>query len=210
MHVYRYQYKNYNRSHDKRKKRRRILPVTILIVAAAVILSGGVRLDPGELGFLLQEEIVGFFLPQACGQAQGTAELTIADRLFAHFFLLPEESGVSADYQTQVESDWSYEAILAREAADENYVDAATGEVIMTQEAAEQSSTSMREGETKVNRSQASPNHLDERTFIRALPQKDDAGYGLVIPPLRQNHAVGDDLCFPCGHGVKDGRTLLH
>ena len=57
MHVYRYQYKNYNRSHDKRKKRRRILPVTILIVAAAVILSGGVRLDPGELGFLLQEEI---------------------------------------------------------------------------------------------------------------------------------------------------------
>lgn len=149
MHVYRYQYKNYNRSHDKRKKRRRILPVTILIVAAAVILSGSVRLDPGELGFLLQEEIVGFFLPQACGQAQGTAELTIADRLLAHFFLLPEETGVSADYQTQVESDWSYEAILAREAADENYVDAATGEVIMTQEAAEQSSTSMREGETK-------------------------------------------------------------
>ena len=130
MHVYRYQYKNYNRSHDKRKKRRRILPVTILIVAAAVILSGGVRLEPGELGFLLQEEIMGFFLPQACGQAQGTAELTIADRLLAHFFLLPEESGVSADYQTQVESDWSYEAILAREAA-------------------EQSSTSMREGETK-------------------------------------------------------------
>ena len=118
-------------------------------MAAAVILSGGVRLDPGELGFLLQEEIVGFFLPQACGQVQGTAELTIADRLFAHFFLLPEESGVSADYQTQVESDWSYEAILAREAADENYVDAATGEVIMTQEAAEQSSTSMPEGETK-------------------------------------------------------------
>ena len=114
-----------------------------------MILSGSVRLDPGELGFLLQEEIVGFFLPQACGQAQGTAELTIADRLLAHFFLLPEESGVSADYQTQVESDWSYEAILAREAADENYVDAATGEVIMTQEAAEQSSTSMREGETK-------------------------------------------------------------
>ena len=114
-----------------------------------MILSGGVRLDPGELGFLLQEEIMGFFLPQACGQAQGTAELTIADRLLAHFFLLPEESGVSADYQTQVESDWSYEAILAREAADENYVDAATGEVIMTQEAAEQSSTSMREGETK-------------------------------------------------------------
>lgn len=63
MHVYRYQYKNYNRSHDKRKKRRRILPVTILIVAAAVILSGGVRLEPGELGFLLQEEIMGFFLP---------------------------------------------------------------------------------------------------------------------------------------------------
>ena len=90
-----------------------------------------------------------FFLPQVGWQAQGTAELTIADRLFAHFFLLPEESGVSADYQTQVESDWSYEAILAREAADENYVDAETGEVIITQEAAEQSSTSMPEEATE-------------------------------------------------------------
>ena len=71
MHVYRYQYKNYNRSHDKRKKRRRILPVTILIVAAAVILSGSVRLDPGELGFLLQEEIV----PPAEDEAENTSPL---------------------------------------------------------------------------------------------------------------------------------------
>ena len=157
MHVYRYQYKNYNRSHYKRKRRKRILPVTILIAAAVILSGGGLRPDPGELGFLLQEEIVEFFLPQVGWQAQGTAELTIADRLFAHFFLLPEESGVSADYQTQVESDWSYEAILAREAADENYVDAETGEVIITQEAAEQSSTSMPEGEAKEQTQGAAP-----------------------------------------------------
>ena len=36
----------------------------------------------------------------------------------------------SGSYQTQIESDLSYEAILAREAADENYVDEKTGEVI--------------------------------------------------------------------------------
>lgn len=168
MHVYRYQYKNYNRSHDKRKKRSRILPVAALIAAAAVVLSGGLRLDMGELGFMLEEEIVGFFLPQACGQAQGTAELTIADRLLAYFFLLPEESGVSADYQTQVESDWSYEAILAREAADENYVDAATGEVIMTQEAAEQSSTSMPEGDAKEQTQGAAPETAEGQQAAQA------------------------------------------
>lgn len=33
----------------------------------------------------------------------------------------------SGSYQTQIESDLSYEAILAREAADENYVDEKTG-----------------------------------------------------------------------------------
>ena len=139
-----------------------------LIVAAAVILSGGLRLDMGELGYILEKEIVGFFLPQAVGQAQGTAELTIADRLFAYFFLLPEESGVSADYQTQVESDWSYEAILAREAADENYVDAATGEVIMTQEAAEQSSTSMPEGDAKEQTQGAAPETAEGQQTAQA------------------------------------------
>ena len=167
MHVYRYQYKNYNRSHDKRKKQSRIFPLAVLIVAAAVILSGGLRLDMGELEYILEKEIVGFFLPQAVGQAQGTAELTIADRLFAYFFLLPEESGVSADYQTQVESDWSYEAILAREAADENYVDAATGEVIMTQEAAEQSSTSMPEGDAKEQTQGAAPETAEGQQTVQ-------------------------------------------
>lgn len=141
--------------------------MTALIVTAAVILSGGLRLDMGELGYILEKEIVGFFLPQAVGQAQGTAELTIADRLFAYFFLLPEESGVSADYQTQVESDWSYEAILAREAADENYVDAVTGEVIMTQEAAEQSSTSMPEGEVKEQTYGAAPETAEGQQTVQ-------------------------------------------
>ena len=64
--------------------------------------------------------------------------------------------------------------------------------------------------ELMVNSPQASPNHLDERTFIRALPQQNDTGHGLIVPPLRQNHAVGDDLRLPGCHGIQDSRTLLH
>lgn len=38
----------------------------------------------------------------------------------------------AVEYETQIESDLSYEMILLREARDENYVDHATGQVVMT------------------------------------------------------------------------------
>ncbi len=44
------------------------------------------------------------------------------------------EEKQTAAYETQVESTLSYEMILAREAADENYVDAETGEVVLVGE----------------------------------------------------------------------------
>jgi stage II sporulation protein P len=40
------------------------------------------------------------------------------------------------EYATQMESDISYEMIIAREASDENYVDDATGEVVLSGELA--------------------------------------------------------------------------
>ena len=52
--------------------------------------------------------------------------MLVIDVLFSGENYEPE----SGSYQTQIESDLSYEAILAREAADENYVDEKTGEVI--------------------------------------------------------------------------------
>ncbi len=127
MHVYRYQYKNYNRSHDKRKKRRRILPVTILIVAAAVILSGGVRLDPENWVFAGGGDRGIFPAAGFAGRRRGRRSLRLRTGFSRTFFAPGREWCICRLSDAQVESDWSYEAILAQEAADENYVDAATG-----------------------------------------------------------------------------------
>lgn len=92
------------------------------------------------------EEILKFYMPSVFyseTEGQGTDMVGI---LLSHFFLLDEEEVVEEySYPTQVESALSYEMILAREAADENYVDAKTGEVVMTQNTAETAETSFDE-----------------------------------------------------------------
>lgn len=75
------------------------------------------------------QDILELYLPGAVYNAKGAEEDNFAETLLQELFpvtdddiseeTLAEESG----YQTQVESDLSYEDILAREAADENYVD---------------------------------------------------------------------------------------
>ena len=64
---------------------------------------------------------------------------TVAEEVLSYFFMLDSESASVEQYpasvehySTQVESELSYETILAREAADENYVDEETGKVVMT------------------------------------------------------------------------------
>ena len=73
----------------------------------------------------------------------------------AIFFLLGEETKAAAFYETQVESELSYEAILAREAADENYVDSETGEVVLTGETPE--ATGIAEGNAGQNAGETQP-----------------------------------------------------
>lgn len=73
-------------------------------------------------------------MPGVCYGSAGTADQTVAEEVLSHFFLLAAEETEETDYPTQVESELSYEAILAREAQDENYVDDETGEVVLTGE----------------------------------------------------------------------------
>ena len=76
-------------------------------------------------------------MPQVSDKAAGEETAAAWERVIGHFFLLGEETKAAASYETQVESELSYEAILAREAADENYVDSETGEVVLTGETPE-------------------------------------------------------------------------
>lgn len=115
------------------------MAILIGITAAGVCMRGNIK-EIGrvadELKVSIYEEILQFYMPGVCyGQSE---EKTIAEEVLSLFFMseyehLPAESQNAGDktYVTQVESDLSYETILAKEASDENYVDEVTGEVVM-------------------------------------------------------------------------------
>ena len=102
-----------------------------------------------EFGTVCYEKILKLYMPKVACNMEQTKTETMADRLLSHFFpaadfyaaeaawennSLSEEGevkeGQAMGYATQVESELTPEIILAREAADENYVDEETGEVV--------------------------------------------------------------------------------
>lgn len=115
--------------------------MAVLIGAAAVCVivhgnGGKIGRIVDELKVSIYEEFLEFYMPGVV-YAQ-SEEKTIAEEILSVFFMQECESvpvehhNVPVEpYTTQVESELSYETILAREAADENYVDENTGEVVM-------------------------------------------------------------------------------
>ncbi|MDD6056855.1 MAG: stage II sporulation protein P [Clostridiales bacterium] len=95
------------------------------------------KLKQGFASFLY-EEVLDWYMPAAGSQdlpsASPLGEKGIAQHLLAHFFpvtgFLSQEKEALPDYPLQVESELSYEMILAWEASDENYVDEETKKVI--------------------------------------------------------------------------------
>lgn len=139
MRVYRNQYRNQYKSQYRKKKRKKAQPAVLLVATAALLLLFGKDERLGgefarEVGQTCYKEALEFFMPGACLGSVGAADRTVAEEVLSHFFLLAEEETEKTDYPTQVESELSYEAILAREAQDENYVDDKTGEVVLTGE----------------------------------------------------------------------------
>lgn len=129
MRVYRYQYK-------RKKKVNKMLAVCFIGIAAAIYLVQGEKETfaaiAKEWEIVCYEEILDFYMP---GVAYAGSTQNIKNPLqevLSHFFLLDKGMTGMKSYDTQVESVLSYETILAREAADENYVDD-TGEVVMTE-----------------------------------------------------------------------------
>lgn len=76
------------------------------------------------------EKVLEFYLPGLSYSIKDENEWSLVEKVIGVLF---SEEGVNTEsesYKTQIESDLSYETILAREAADENYVDEKTGKVI--------------------------------------------------------------------------------
>ncbi len=85
-------------------------------------------------------------------------------------------------YQTQVESELSYEFILAKEAADENYVDEETGELVLAegeaQGGSDQAASSESSGSTADENSLPGNTFLEEGLFLSEPNTTEESGTG--------------------------------
>lgn len=79
---------------------------------------------------LLYREMVTYCVPLLEYQNSPATDKSVQDYILGYFFPVLEQGREVIHYQTEIESEFSYEMILALEAADENYIDAATGRVV--------------------------------------------------------------------------------
>ena len=129
-----------NRRYHLKKKKLNGKAVALVMLAAAVLF---LQKDNHSVGKMLVEEckiacyqeVLELYMPGVVNSVNSGEKQTVVDLLVSHIFPGQEEERKLKNYETQVESDISYETILAREAADENYVDEKTGKVVQTENA---------------------------------------------------------------------------
>ena len=118
----------------KKKKINAAVWLWILLLAVIGILIQTNKSFFGKLGEegakSCCEMVLDFYLPGLSYSVKDETEWSFAEKVIDILFSGEKNNTKRESYQTQIESDLSYEAILAREAADENYVDEKTGEVI--------------------------------------------------------------------------------
>ena len=118
-----------------RQKQDRKIKVILALCVAGVLLfmvecpkyASGLKKGVTKLFY---QEMVSYCIP-LLGYYNGyETEISLQERVLNYFFPVLEQGREKIQYQTEIESDFSYEMILAMEAADENYVDLETGMVI--------------------------------------------------------------------------------
>ena len=118
----------------KKKKINAAVWLWILLLAVIGILIQTNKSFFGKLGEegakSCCEKVLDFYLHGLSYSVKDETEWSFAEKVIDILFSGEKNNTKRESYQTQIESDLSYEAILAREAADENYVDEKTGEVI--------------------------------------------------------------------------------
>lgn len=124
-----------------RQKQERKIKVIITVCFIAIVLfffeyGKTEKWKEGILNFLYQE-MADYCMPIAEYYEKSTEEIGWAERLVYFFVPALEQGREVILYQTQIESAFSYEMILALEAADENYVDSETGQVVGNTDIAE-------------------------------------------------------------------------
>ncbi len=118
----------------RRKTDRKIKVIIVLcIVAIALFITESGRnsnVFRKRLEKFLYQEMVTYCVPLLGYQNSPATEKSVQDYILSYFIPVLEQGRQVVHYQTEIESKFSYEMILALEAADENYVDTVTGTVV--------------------------------------------------------------------------------
>lgn len=79
---------------------------------------------------IFDQKLVSYCIPLLEYADSPATERSVQDYILEYFFPVLGQGKEVIYYQTEIESDFSYEMILAMEASDENYIDATTGQVV--------------------------------------------------------------------------------
>ena len=171
----------YRHSYRRAKKRKTLWTFLTLVVAAMFLVlldqSRNIAAMKREIAAICYEDILECYMPGMTYEE--TEDETMMEALLSYFFPVASEEKQTAAYETQVESSLSYEMILAREAADENYVDDETGEVVFSGDHAAENA-----GEGAEKEADASGGKDGETSGEEAEKAGETDGSGSVERPL--------------------------
>jgi len=122
----------YQTERQKQERKFKVLIVLGILGIVLFVLECG-KTGEGfikELAKLFYKETVAYCVPLLEYYDGPATEESVQDYILHYLFPVLEQGQEMIYYQTEIESDFSYEMILAMEAADENYVDASTGQVV--------------------------------------------------------------------------------
>lgn len=134
------------------------------------------------------EKVLEFYLPGLSYSIKDENEWSLVEKVIDALFSEEDVNTESESYKTQIESDLSYETILAREAADENYVDEKTGKVIPSVGSADGTSLPDDEKEVEYTKENAEEQDMAQDQTLKDTDSKEAAAVadGKVVTFARE------------------------
>lgn len=134
------------------------------------------------------EKVLEFYLPGLSYSIKDENEWSLVEKVIGVLFSEEDVNTESESYKTQIESDLSYETILAREAADENYVDEKTGKVIPSVGSADGTSLPDDEKEVENTKENAEEQDMAQDQTLKDTDSKEAAAVadGKVVTFARE------------------------